>query len=109
MLQDVEDMLTMVRWEIPTLSDVEKMARDGCADRFLPHKADVEVDSELGPYPFPGATRQQLLDHLSFLDTCHPASIQYLDKKARNLLFRIHTMHYIRSRVADIDTYHLVC
>lgn len=88
LVDDIDAMVATLQWDIPELSDIERMAREGCAESFIGRDFDLEVDPQLGPYPYPGATRDKLLAYRSIVDEAPPEYLDNLGKKKKNLLFR---------------------
>ena len=104
MFAEIERAISCVRWETPSVKEVEEMAASGsCQDKFEPFDYQYEEHPELGQYPYPGATYNQLLECRSFVEDCDHAYYNHLEKKPRNLLTRIYMMHFIRQHVLDID------
>lgn len=79
------------------------MVVHGCEDSFKPAKQqEVGVHSELGPYPYPGASLDKLKEHKSFMDD-NPVYQDMLAKKSKNLLLRIQMLHLFRQYALMID------
>ena len=102
-VEDIDKMVKCMQWDIPVLEDVEKMALDGCKESFKASEYELQVDPELGPYPYPGATTEKLLAHRSLIDECPRDYLDTLNKKKRNLLLRVQMIHFLRQEILVID------
>lgn len=104
MFEDIYHICSLVRWEVPTDEDVENMMTHGCKASFVRQPYTVDFDEELGSfYPYPEATRKQLLEFRSFLDDAPKEYHDHLEKKPKNLLLRIQLVHIIREQMLGID------
>ncbi|KAI3652349.1 hypothetical protein MP228_002674 [Amoeboaphelidium protococcarum] len=105
LFEDVMRAIKSNKWDVPSNEQVAEMAENSCEHRLEPNNEELPVDETYGRYPWPGATKEDLMTHHTFIDSCPESYYVHLDKKPRNILIRTQTMHLLRQDVFDIDTF----
>ena len=102
MLEDCEHIVVTADWAIPSLEEVDQMTEGNCSKAFEVKTTQVEVDEKFGIYPYPDASRQQMIEFYSFLSDCPKVYYDHLEKKCKGLLMRVQLLHFLRECVFDI-------